>query len=56
LGYWSEKVKIGNIHLIPALIGALAGAFIVPATAKALAKIFGARETGFAIGEERKAA
>jgi uncharacterized membrane protein YeaQ/YmgE (transglycosylase-associated protein family) len=56
LGYWFEKAKIGNIYLVPALIGAFAGAFIVPATAKALAKIFAGREAAFGIHEERKAA
>jgi uncharacterized membrane protein YeaQ/YmgE (transglycosylase-associated protein family) len=40
LGHWFERVKIGNIYLIPALLGAFAGAFVVVATAKAVAKAF----------------
>jgi len=56
LGYWFEKVKIANVYLIPALLGAFVGAFVVAATGKALAKALGAREGGFGIREERKAA
>ena len=56
LGHWFEKVKIAGIYLIPALLGAFAAAFIVPATGKALEKALGARVGGFGSGEERKAA
>jgi uncharacterized membrane protein YeaQ/YmgE (transglycosylase-associated protein family) len=56
LGHWFEKVKFGNVYLIPALLGAFAGAFIVAATGKALAKAFGIREAGSVVREERKAA
>lgn len=40
IGHWFERVKIANIYLIPALLGALAGAFAVVATGKAMAKAF----------------
>lgn len=56
LGHWFEKVKMADIYLIPALLGAFTGAFIVPATGKALAKVFGEREAAFGIAEKRKAA
>lgn len=56
LGHWFEKVKIADIYLLPALIGAFAGAFIVPATGKVLAKAFGVQQPGFGSREERKAA
>jgi uncharacterized membrane protein YeaQ/YmgE (transglycosylase-associated protein family) len=39
-GHWFERVKIANIYLIPALLGAFAGAFVVVVTAKAAAKAF----------------
>ena len=38
LGHWFERVRIGNIYLIPALLGAFAGAFSVAAFWKAMAK------------------
>jgi uncharacterized membrane protein YeaQ/YmgE (transglycosylase-associated protein family) len=38
IGHWFERVKIANIYLIPALLGAFAGVFVVVATAKAMAK------------------
>ena len=38
IGHWFERVKIANIYLIPALLGAFAGAFIVVASGKALAE------------------
>lgn len=38
IGHWFERVKIANIYLIPALLGAFGGAFVVVATAKARAK------------------
>lgn len=37
-GHWFEGVKIANLYLIPVLLGAFAGAFVVVATAKAMAK------------------
>jgi uncharacterized membrane protein YeaQ/YmgE (transglycosylase-associated protein family) len=37
-GHWFERVRIANVYLIPALLGAFAGAFVVVATAKAVAK------------------
>lgn len=56
LGHWFEKVRLANIYLIPALIGAFAGAFVVAASGKALAKAFGMHETTFHVPEQRKAA
>ena len=38
LGHWFEPLKLANIYLIPALLGAFAGAFVVAVTGKALAK------------------
>jgi uncharacterized membrane protein YeaQ/YmgE (transglycosylase-associated protein family) len=38
IGHWFERVKIANIYVIPALLGAFAGAFMVTATGKAMAK------------------
>jgi uncharacterized membrane protein YeaQ/YmgE (transglycosylase-associated protein family) len=38
LGHWFESLKLADIYLIPALLGAFVGAFVVPAAAKALAK------------------
>ena len=38
IGHWFERVKIANIYLIPALLGAFAGAFVIAATGKAIAK------------------
>jgi uncharacterized membrane protein YeaQ/YmgE (transglycosylase-associated protein family) len=43
IGHWFESVKIANIYLIPALLGAFAGAFVVAAVCKALAKAFAPR-------------
>lgn len=40
LGHWFEPVKLANIYLIPALLGAFAGSFILAAGWKALAKVF----------------
>jgi len=56
IGHWFEKVKLANIYLIPALVGAFAAAFAVAASGKALAKAFGMRETTFHVPEQRKAA
>jgi uncharacterized membrane protein YeaQ/YmgE (transglycosylase-associated protein family) len=56
LGHWFERVKFENIYLIPALLGAFGGAFMLPASAKALAKVFGSREAAPGIREEKKAA
>lgn len=39
LGHWFEPVKLAGIYLIPALLGAFAGAFTLTATWKARAKI-----------------
>ena len=39
LGHWFEPVKLAGIYLIPALLGAFAGAFALTATWKARAKI-----------------
>jgi len=39
LGHWFEPVKLAGIYLIPALLGAFAGAFTITATWKARAKI-----------------
>ena len=38
LGHWFEPVKLANIYLIPALLGAFAGSFALTATYKAHAK------------------
>jgi uncharacterized membrane protein YeaQ/YmgE (transglycosylase-associated protein family) len=38
LGYWFGGFKIGNVYLIPALLGAFAGAFMTTLVFKALAK------------------
>jgi uncharacterized membrane protein YeaQ/YmgE (transglycosylase-associated protein family) len=39
LGHWFDPVKLAGIYLIPALLGAFAGAFTLTATWKARAKI-----------------
>ena len=39
LGHWFEPVKLAHIYLIPALLGAFAGAFALTATWKARAKV-----------------
>jgi hypothetical protein len=49
-------MKLANIYLIPALVGAFAAAFVVVSSGKALAKAFGMHETGFRMPEQRKAA
>ncbi len=38
LGHWFERVKVANIYLIPAVVGAFAGAFGVALFWKAMAK------------------
>jgi uncharacterized membrane protein YeaQ/YmgE (transglycosylase-associated protein family) len=38
LGHWFGRVRIGNIYLIPALVGAFVGVFSVAAFWKAMAK------------------
>jgi len=43
LGHWFEQVKLANIYLIPALLGAFAGAFVLTASWKASAKVFAAK-------------
>lgn len=40
LGHWFERAKLANVYLIPALLGAFVGAFVVTATGKVLAKAF----------------
>ncbi len=40
LGHWFERAKLANVYLIPALLGAFVGTFVVTATGKALAKAF----------------
>jgi uncharacterized membrane protein YjjB (DUF3815 family) len=54
--HWFEKVRLANIYLIPALVGTFAGAFVVAASGKALARAFGMHETAFHLPEQRKAA
>jgi uncharacterized membrane protein YeaQ/YmgE (transglycosylase-associated protein family) len=39
LGHWFEPVKLAHIYVLPALLGAFAGAFALTATWKARAKI-----------------
>lgn len=43
LGHWFERVKLANLYLIPALLGAFAGAFVLTASWKASAKVFAAK-------------
>jgi uncharacterized membrane protein YeaQ/YmgE (transglycosylase-associated protein family) len=43
MGHWFERAKLADIYLIPALLGAFAGAFVVVASGKALAKAFSAK-------------
>ncbi len=38
LGHWFEPVKLADIYLVPALLGAFAGSFALTATYKAHAK------------------
>ena len=38
IGHWFERVKIANIYLIPALLGAFVGAFVAVAIPKVIAK------------------
>ena len=40
LGNWFESIKIADVYLIPALLGAFAGAFALTASWKASAKVF----------------
>ncbi|HZP00711.1 MAG TPA: hypothetical protein VFD30_10490 [Terriglobia bacterium] len=55
LGHWFERVKIANVYLIPALLGAFAGAFAVVASGKALAKMLAPRvNPGAEVREFRK--
>jgi uncharacterized membrane protein YeaQ/YmgE (transglycosylase-associated protein family) len=39
LGHWFESVRLANIYLIPALLGAFAGAFALTASWKGQAKV-----------------
>src|SRR3974377_2321013 len=43
IGHWFESVKVANVYLIPALLGAFAGAFAAVASEKALAQVFASR-------------
>jgi uncharacterized membrane protein YeaQ/YmgE (transglycosylase-associated protein family) len=43
LGHWFEGVKIADIYLIPALLGAFAGVFALTALFKASAKVCAGR-------------
>jgi len=52
IGHWFESVKIANIYLIPALLGAFASAFIVTAVGKALAKAFAPRAASGTQGQD----
>ena len=40
IGHWFERVKIASVYLIPALVGAFVGSFVVAVTAKGMAKVF----------------
>ena len=44
MGHWFERVKIANIYLVPALLGAFVGAFALTATCKARAKVCAHKE------------
>jgi uncharacterized membrane protein YeaQ/YmgE (transglycosylase-associated protein family) len=52
VGHWFDSVKIANIYLIPALLGAFAGAFIVAAVGKALGKAFAHRAASGTQGQD----
>jgi uncharacterized membrane protein YeaQ/YmgE (transglycosylase-associated protein family) len=39
IGHWFEPVKLANVYLVPALLGAFVGAFGVAAAGKALVKM-----------------
>ncbi len=39
LGHWWKGVQVENVYLVPALLGAFAGAFIATYNAKAVAKM-----------------
>ena len=57
IGHWFERVKIANIYLIPALLGAFVAAFVGVATGKAMAKALAPTIiSGVASHEIRKAA
>lgn len=45
LGHWLEAAKVGNIYLVPALIGAFAGSFMGTAFWKAVAKALASQAT-----------
>jgi uncharacterized membrane protein YeaQ/YmgE (transglycosylase-associated protein family) len=51
LGHWFEQVKVLNVYLIPALLGAFVGAFVVTVSVKVQAKMFASRPTS---GAERQ--
>ncbi len=57
IGHWFERVRISDIYVIPALLGAFAGAFMVTATGKAMAKALAPTIISGAVSHEtRKAA
>ncbi len=43
LGHWFKGVELAGVYLIPALLGAFAGAFVLTATFKVSVKIFAAK-------------
>ena len=43
LGHWFESVKLADIYLIPALLGAFAGAFALTSSWKTCAKAFASK-------------
>jgi uncharacterized membrane protein YeaQ/YmgE (transglycosylase-associated protein family) len=45
IGHWFGSVKVGNVYLIPALLGAFAGSFAITASQKASAKAFAEHPT-----------
>lgn len=56
LGHWFEPVKIANVYLIPALLGAFVAPFAVTAWGKATAKILAPRIVTEARGSVEKMA
>lgn len=43
LGHWFDPLKVGNVYLIPALLGAFAGSFATTALWKAAAQAYTSR-------------
>jgi uncharacterized membrane protein YeaQ/YmgE (transglycosylase-associated protein family) len=56
IGHWFERVKIANIYVIPALLGAFAGAFVVAVTGKAMAKALASTIISGAVSHETRKA